>query len=225
MQPHLIFGLCANIAAMGELAGHERRGSLLWPARSALIGLMGAALGLRREDDFSRLEALEIAVAIFNVGTSLRDYHTVQTVPSTAVKAPNSRPQALVQAGPLRTNTTITYRDYRCGVFYGVAVQGEGLDTLAAALRRPQFTLYLGRKSCPLSAPTGAKVVTATDCELALSQLTPPPWLQGARAEVLITQGEGGAVIHDQAIDRGRWHFAPRQVLQTAADIRLGGIL
>ena len=60
MQPFLIFCLTANLGAMGELAGHERRGALTFPGRSAVIGLMAAALGIRREGDFSALEALEM---------------------------------------------------------------------------------------------------------------------------------------------------------------------
>ena len=79
MQPYLIFGLTASIGAMGELAGHERRGSMVWPVRSAILGLLGAALGIRRDGDFRALDALSLAVAVFDEGAALRDYHTVDT--------------------------------------------------------------------------------------------------------------------------------------------------
>lgn len=208
---------------MGELAGHERRGSLIWPARSAILGLLGAALGIRREGDFSALDALSISVAIFEAGVPLRDYHTIETVPSAAAKRPNSRPEALRDAKG-RTNTTITLRDYRAGVFYGVAVQGAGLETLQAALTRPHFTLYLGRKSCPLSAPPGAKIVQAETPAEALAHLTPPPWLcrGGAPlARMLIVDAEVGEQVHDRAIDRGLWHFAPRTFARQPVEIAL----
>lgn len=223
MQPFLIFGLSAGLAAMGELAGHERRGSLTWPGRSAILGLLGAASGIRREGDFSALDALDVSVAIFDAGVPLRDYHTIESVPSAAAKRPNSRPEALLAARG-RTNTTITLRDYRAGVFYGVAVQGEGLEPLCAALQKPQFTLYLGRKSCPLSAPPGAKTVLADTPEAALAHLTPPPWLaaRGAVvARILIVDAEPGEVVHDRPADRSLWHFAPRTIARRPVEIAL----
>ena len=212
MQPFLIFGLTASLGATGELAGHERRGTLPFPGRSAVVGLMGAALGIRRDGDFSALEALEVTVGVYDSGLPLRDYHTIETVPSAAVKTPNSRPEALRLARG-RTNTSITLRDYRAGPLYGVAVAGAGLDPLAAALNAPVFTLYLGRKSCPLAAPPGARVVQAATPEEALAQLILPPWRKGERLASLIVEDAAGEVVHDRAIDRARWHFAPRRML------------
>ena len=215
MQPYLVFTLSATLAAMGELAGHERRGALTWPGRSAILGLLGAALGVERDGDFSTLDALRVAVAVFEEGTPLRDYHTVQSVPSAAVRRPNSRPEALAAAG-LRTGTTITLRDYRAGALYGVAVWGGELAPLRDALAAPRFTLYLGRKSCPLSAPPGASIVDAEGPEEALASLVLPPWRQGATARWLMADAEPGDTHvdyrQDQPLDRRKWHFARRPV-------------
>lgn len=215
MRPHLVFTLAATLAAMGDLAGHERRGSLTWPGRSAILGLLGAALGVERGGDFSALDALRVAVAVFDEGALLRDYHTVQSVPSAAVRRPNSRPEALAASG-LRTGTTITLRDYRAGALYGVAVWGGDLAPLRDALAAPRFTLYLGRKSCPLSFPPGARLVEAEGPEAALAALVLPPWRQGATAHWLMTDAEPDDVHvehrQDQPLDRGAWHFARRPV-------------
>lgn len=211
MQPFLIFGLTASLGAMGELAGHERRGGLTFLGRSALIGLMGAALGIRRDGDFSALEALEITIGLHDTGAPLRDYHTIETVPSAAEKSPNSRPEVL-RAARGRTNTTITLRDYRAGPLFSVAVAGQGLAALASALNAPVFTLYLGRKSCPLAAPPGARLVQAEGAEDALKQMVLPPWRQKDRLQALVVEDPAGEVLHDQALDRARWHFAPRRV-------------
>jgi len=217
MQRYLIFSLTASLGAMGELAGHERRGSLVWPGRSAILGLLGAAMGIDRNGDFSALDTLDLAVAVFDSGTPLRDYNTVETVPSAAAKRPNSRPEALAAARG-RTNTTITLRDYRAGALYGVAVWGDGLKELATALRQPHYTLYLGRKSCPLAAPPGAKVVEAEHIEAALTQLDPPPWCRLDRqgrpitARTLICGADEGETVHDVPTNRRLWHFAPRRV-------------
>lgn len=215
MQPHLVFTLTATLGAMGDLAGHERRGSLPWPGRSAILGLLGAALGVRRDGDFSALDALGVAVAVFDDGTPLRDYHTIESVPSAAVRQPNSRPEALAAAG-LRATTTITLRDYRVGAFYGVAVWGGDLAPLRTALETPCFTLYLGRKSCPLSAPPAARIVDADGPEDALTALILPPWWPGGAAHWLMTDAEPGDAHveqrQDQPLDRKTWHFASRRV-------------
>lgn len=215
MQPHLIFTLTANLAAMGDLAGHERRGSLNWPGRSALIGLLGAALGRERTEDFSDLDALSLAVAVFDQGDPLRDYHSIETVPTAAAKKPNSRPQALLLANG-RTNTTITLRDYRTAPLYGVAVWGGALEPLRAALEKPEFTLYLGRKACPLAAPLGARIVEAESAEEALGGLILPPWRGGAAAWTLVVDAEKeerhAETRQDSPRDRRLWHFDARRV-------------
>lgn len=233
MQPYLVFTLAANLAAMGELAGHERRGSLGWPGRSAILGLLAAALGRRRTDDFSDLDALDLAVAIFDEGVPLRDYHTVETVPSAAVKRPNSRPEALRAAHPLQTNTTITLRDYRCGSVYAVAVWGGELEELAKRLREPVFTLYLGRKSCPLSAPPSPTVVLAPSPQAAVEHARLPNWLQFdqkgyprvARQMAIdaahVPDAKSIEEHHDQPLDRMLWHFAPRRVALCPVNIQL----
>lgn len=226
MPDHLVFTLAATLAAMGDLAGHERRGSLAWPGRSAILGMIGAALGLRRDDDFGPLDALRVAVAVFDDGAPMRDYHTVQTVPTAAVKRPNSRPEAL-RDGAGRLNTTITLRDYRAGVLFGVVLWGGDLAPLAEALNAPRFALYLGRKACTLSAPPGARVVDAETPESALRRLILPPWAQGRVGHVLIADAEPGdphvETRQDAPRDRARWHFATRHVAFRPVEIRPEG--
>lgn len=223
MREHLVFTLTAALGSMGDLAGHERRGSWAWPGRSAILGLCGAALGLRRDDDFAALNALGMAVATFASGEPLRDFHTVETVSSAAAKHPQSRAEAL-RLGKGRTDVTITLRDYRVGPLYGVALWGGDLAALKAALKRPVFTLYLGRKSCPLAAPLDPEIEKAPDAATALAtRLRLPPWRAGARASTIATEEDlpGGRVEtrHDRPTDRRAWHFAPREVRILACDI------
>lgn len=226
MTDHLVFTLSANLGAMGEFAGHERRGSLDWPGRSAIIGLLGAALGLRRTDDFSALEPLRMAVGIFGDTTPLRDYHTVQTVPTAKARRPQSRPQAMRDARD-GLNTIITLRDYRCTPLYGVALWGEEVDALLTrlqqALLRPTFVLYLGRKSCPLAAPLAPRIVSAPTPQEALAHIKLPPWRQGETAQRMAADDVVPAERHeqrqDQALDRQRWHFGPRRVAMLSVAI------
>ena len=155
-------------------------------------------------------------------------YHTVQTVPSAAVKSPQSRPQALREAGRKgKLNTTLTSRDYRTDCVFGVAVRGVALTELTNALQLPVFQPFLGRKSCPLAAPFDPQIVSADNPATALRSLRLPPWI-GARQMVEIVAEEGtdlGAPVrletrHDRAVDRDLWHFAQGRYAIAHPDIQ-----
>lgn len=220
MAEFLVFTLAAPMGAFGDLAGHERRGSNLWPGRSAILGLIGAALGVRRDDAEGQaaLDAWRVAVAVLHAGTALRDYHTVQTVPST-IKRPNSRREALAEArrkGIL--NTVLTSRDYLTDCAFSVAIWGgDDAPALEQALRQPVFVPYLGRKSCPLAAPMAPRLIEAADPVAALAGAQLPPWLPALRPLMIASDAFAGLAGReetrwDQPLDRSTWHFAPRSV-------------
>lgn len=241
MREHLVLTLSASLGSMGELAGHERRGGWSWPGRSSILGLCAAGLGIRRDGDFLPLDRLKMAVAIFDSGMPLRDFHTVQTVSRTVVKHPQSRGQAL-RLGRGQLDTTITLRDYRAGCLFGVALwRGDedaiSLSVLENALRQPRFTLYLGRKSCPLNAPLApVRIMAATASEALQTGLLLPPWWGEGTAAVrggvlgnhmiarqIATEEDGDTgqrlTRRDNPLDRRGWHFAPRQVRLAACEI------
>ena len=223
-MPHfLVFTLAAQIASFGDLAGHERRGGDMWPGRSALVGLIGGALGTRRDhhDGQKRLRALRFAVAAHDIGQPLRDYHTVQSVPST-IRRPATRADALRRgAAGQKLNTSITQRDYRMGVHYVVAVwdadESNDLADLARALERPRFVPYLGRKSCPLSLPMVPALIEAND---PVGALRSPSTVRRSAPRFVASDAfpgideRGGSVSwrHDDPLDRERWHFGVRPV-------------
>lgn len=220
MREYLVFTLTATLAAMGGPAGHERRGTETWPGRSAVLGILAAALGVRRNGDFSALDRLGLAIAVFEQGGYLRDWHTVQTVPTAAVKGPQTRAQALKAASSGNAlKTTITKRDYRVAPLYGVAVWDGDLDHLRQALETPVFTLYLGRKSCPLAFPVSPKIVRTDDPATALRNVELPSWCVKTRAEIMVSSPEDLNGLkakqvhmrHDDPIDREAWHFGLRE--------------
>ena len=158
MGDYLTFTLAAPMASFGALAGNERRGTLDRPGHSLLVGLIGAALGLRREDPQlpALSDAARFAVLQGSRGAPLRDYHTVQTVPSRRRTLHATRREAL-STGPVET-ALLTERDYVTDAlfFAAMTLDANAPVTLAdcqAALLNPHFTLYLGRKSCPLALP------------------------------------------------------------------------
>ena len=90
--------------------------------------------------------------------------------------------RAAIDAIGREINTTITVRDYRTDVAVAVAVWSRdgrwSLERVAAALRRPMFVLFLGRKSCPLAAPVHPRIVEAPDPVAALRDYAAPGWLR-----------------------------------------------
>ena len=185
MREHLVFLLSAPMASFGSYAGHERRGSGLVPLRSAVLGLLGAAIGIERNNKRGqdRLRSYSVAVQAFQRSVTLRDYQTVQTVPTTKARRPTSRRHALARAAG-SVNTIITIRDYRCDVLVGAAIWGDGhwkLETLAGCLRRPVYPLYLGRKSCPLAIPLNPRLYVAKDPVEAMAKIEVPEWLRFGR--------------------------------------------
>ena len=78
----LLFTLYAPMGSFGEIAVGERRMSWARPGRSAVFGLVAAALGIERADEAGHrnLETgLYFAVRTDAAGRPFIDYHTAQT--------------------------------------------------------------------------------------------------------------------------------------------------
>ncbi|MBA2780719.1 type I-E CRISPR-associated protein Cas5/CasD [Billgrantia kenyensis] len=169
MPRHLVFRLYAPMASWGEAAVGETRPTATYPGRSAILGLVGAALGIRRDDDEGQRrlrKGLQVAVKQRSPGLLLRDYHTVQVPPSQAKVTHRTRREEL--SVPKETlNTILSSRDYRCDGLWSVAIRLTPeavwtLEELTTALEKPRFPLYLGRKACPLAAPLVPTVIEAS---------------------------------------------------------------
>lgn len=166
----LIFQLQAPLSSWGDVAVGEYRPTADYPSQSAIHGLLGAALGIERDDEEAQgalRTGLRMAVGVLDQGRLLRDYHTSQVPSRSDLK---KRPHA-VRRDELRIpkedlNTILSSRDYRQNAASLVAVQPlarspYSLRELAAALAAPRFVLYLGRKSCPPAAPLHPCVLDA----------------------------------------------------------------
>lgn len=159
----LAFRLFGPLAAWGTgEAGETDRPSAGHPGRSAVFGLLAAALGLRREDEAAQAGlagSYRLAVAASGARRVLRNYRTVQTVePDRRQRKAGfvSRKHALETGAGV--HTMITRRDYLQDGLWRVFLAPRRApayspDDLAAALRRPVFELYLGRRDCPLALP------------------------------------------------------------------------
>lgn len=169
----LVFTLAAPMMAFGEIAVDERRGTAPRPTRSAVLGLLAAALGLDRSDprQLALADGYDMAVRIDRAGRRLADYHTVQVPPSSAInkaakqlgRRPSTRAEELA-VGDL--GTKLTRRDYLTDAAFTVLIAARDtaplpLVELAVALERPSWRLSAGRRSCPLGLPPAPRVVAA----------------------------------------------------------------
>lgn len=167
MTRFLIFRLYGPLAAWGDIAIGQKRGVSRIPSRSGILGLLGAALGLQRNDPHqdSLHSDYGIATRTEGDGTLLVDYHTAQTVDHAGVtKCPAHTRREEILVGYRNLNTILSSREYWSDLLYTVAVWPRrkalwSLDTLQTALRTPHFPLCLGRRSCPVGLPLSPTII------------------------------------------------------------------
>lgn len=229
MRDYLLFRLYGPLAAWGDIAVGEYRPSFAHPGKSAIIGLLAAALGIRRDEEKRQktlAESCSFAVRVDSMGMLLRDYHTTQ-VPSAKKGAVHYTRRSELATKKNELNTILSSRDYRCDAAYTVAMTvADGspytVPQLVAALAKPVFTLYLGRKSCPLAMPLQPQVVNAATLRDALAALPPVEELSGivqkGDAMVFWEDDTASGLERQQVItrrdkprSRKRWQFSERR--------------
>ena len=174
MCDYLLFCLYGPMVSWGDIAVGECRPIFSHPSKSAVIGLLAAALGICREEEERQrclADSCSFAVRVDSMGIILRDYHTSQ-VPSMrkGIVHHTRRSELSVED----QNTILSSRNYRCDAAYTVAISvsddaPHSVQELAAALRNPAFALYLGRKSCPLSLPLQPQIINKPTLREALN--------------------------------------------------------
>lgn len=165
---YLVFRLYGPMASWGEMAVGEARHSATYPGKSAVAGLLGAALGIRREqhDLLQQLVSdYKQAVKLVSSGRLLKDYHTAQAPDSVGKFRYRTRRDEVIH-GHDRLGTILSSREYRTDAQALVALQPVAnakwtLHEIKQALLTPKFHLYLGRKSCPLAAPLDPQIIEA----------------------------------------------------------------
>lgn len=227
----LIFQLYGPLASWGAPAVGETRPSSDHPGRAALLGLLAAALGIRRDDgpDQEALaSSVRFAVKQYSAGRLMRDYHTVQ-VPGRAKNARYFTRKDELAVPKDKLNTVLSSREYRQDGLWQVAIllnehSDWNLEELEAALRAPVFTPYLGRKACPLAVPLAPQKVEASGLREAFAAVSPRiceqqrRWLQLPESVDFYWEGDAGDIDiqdtrqpADELISRERWQFGTRQ--------------
>lgn len=132
-----------------------------FPTRSAIIGILGAASGITRDNHeqlFNLSNKLKIAVQVNKSGQKIVDYHTVQNFRS--------------PVGKIQKGTKPTYREYWCDSqhTFAITAETETIQLLTDRVKSPVFTLFQGRKSCPLTRPLFDSVLEIDNPANALKQ-------------------------------------------------------
>ncbi|CCI86097.1 crispr-associated protein [Lactobacillus pasteurii DSM 23907 = CRBIP 24.76] len=131
------------------------RTTSMFPSKSAVLGMIAAAFGYRRDDRrIEQFNDLLFATRADQVGAVMTDYQVVEYKPG---------------------KNKLTYRDYLQDSVFMVAVGGDEqlIDQISYALKHPAFQLALGRRS---NCPAGVLKIEEFLNQTPLEVLKTLPW-------------------------------------------------
>jgi CRISPR system Cascade subunit CasD len=173
----LVLKLAGPLQAWGTDSRFVQRHTRNGPSKSGILGLLAAALGRRRIDPLEELLQLRFGVRHDQPGVITRDFQTAASLDRMRV-------------------LPLTHRYYLSDAVFVAAVEGDSdlIASVADALRRPRFPLYLGRRSCPPASPVYQSVVSgdlrevlkSTDPDRGIPWAASATWRRRQRAEVML---------------------------------------
>ena len=204
----LLLRLAAPLQAWGADSKFETRKTAREPTKSGVIGLLAAALGLRRDETepLTRLAQLRFGVRVEREGQLLVDFHMARNEE--------------------KDRSYVTYRHYLEDAVFLVGLESEDtalLQELAEALTHPVFPLYLGRRCCPPTLPLCLGVRPGSLQEVLQAE---PPLCPGRQSRILLDADPlepGTAVQRDVPVSfdprhRQYGYRSARELWQTMPD-------
>ena len=182
-KQYLILVLQAPLIAYGDEAIDRRRPTDRFPGLAMLTGMLGNALGYRRQDA-NELEDLQRRIAYAARSESshpqsgIRDFHTAQLGIDDRAWTTYGKPEG--RAGDRKSAQVTEPRE----VYYLVETtsvvaltlrapsKAPSLEELAEAVKRPARPLFIGRKCCIPERPLFERIINAESATEAL-YLTP----------------------------------------------------
>lgn len=128
-MPTLLLQIKAPMVSWGDSSRFTSRHTRLEPTKSAVIGLLCAALGRPRSESVADLARLRMGVRVDSEGVLHCDFHTVI---------------GAIKSSGAKGDTSVSYRYYLSDAHFFVALEGEDcsfLEQLDLALQRPVSTL------------------------------------------------------------------------------------
>lgn len=163
----LTIKLTAVLQSWGNEALYNYRTSTHLPTKSAIIGMLAAALGYERNDPrIKALDTLRFAVRVDQPGHSMTDFHMVHYYKNAEKKTGAS--------------AKVTYRQYYADAIYLVALTGQDndMEKLEYALHHPVFPLYFGRRA---NVPSGVLKTKLYDTDNPIDMLKKAVWEASTR--------------------------------------------
>lgn len=182
MREFLILKLQGPMQAWGEHSFEGLRPSANFPTRSGVLGLLGACLGIKRNERHKLQELADSIGMAVRVDTRILsrkdgssrklglvkaiDYHTIQDARS--VYEGRKKPHQTIQ----------TWREYLYDAEFTIALWNHqnavvSLEQLEKSAKQPIFTPYLGRRSCPVARPLFQELLESLNSFEALKKVAP----------------------------------------------------
>lgn len=212
-MPTLLLRLQGPLQSWGTTSRFDERDTQLEPSKSGVLGLLCAALGRDRHEPVGDLAALRMGVRVDREGVPMRDYQTATGV----LRASDAK------ADPDRT--VVSPRFYLSDAAFLVGLEAAEMGQLVLlhqALRRPVWTLALGRKGFAPSAPVYLHDGLVNEpLEQALQAYVFPDRPRGSRRMRLVLEHPTeGATRFDQPVAPfSQRRFGPRFVVSTELDL------
>lgn len=137
----VLLKLSGPMQSWGTSSHFVTRNTDYYPSKSAVIGIIAASFGYRRDEDekIKKLNDLDFAVRVDQVGVLRQDYQI----------ASKYNEDWIIK------DTYLTYRYYLEDSVFVVALSSEDekwMDEIIYALKHPYFQQFMGRRSCPVPA-------------------------------------------------------------------------
>ena len=190
----LLLRLAAPLQAWGSDSKFNIRNTEREPTKSGVIGMIAAAMGIQRNDPPELLEPLaklKFGIRVDREGKLLKDFHMVHE----------------------KKASHLTERYYLSDAVFLAALSSDDtelLNIIAAALKKPVYPLFLGRRSCP---PTLPIVIGLRDGELIdtlkeepdIADMTVPA---GAKASkrLIFDADSDGRIVQDVPVSFSQLH-------------------
>ena len=187
------------LQSYGTSSHFQTRYTDYYPSKSAVLGLLAACLGYRRDEEekLRELSTLKFAVRIDQQGGLLKDYHIAIT-DKEIVEIPK---------------TYVTNRYYLEDALFVVALSGmdELIDTLTKSIKSPYFQPFMGRRSLPVPVD----FFLGESAEDILDSLRNLPWQaapwykkkkgkQGVREKISLEVYVDEEILKDEKISRSK---------------------
>lgn len=184
-MPTLLLRLAGPMQSWGTDSRFGVRDTRREPSKSGVIGLLAAALGVRRDDDerLARLAPLRLGARVDHVGKMAQDFHTAG-----GGKLPGRKHYGVIKASGSKGDTVISTRHYLADAEFLAGLESHDealLRELDRALEAPVWPPFLGRRAFACTPPLRLGVVES-DVETALRGL---PWVSWGDRDTLPANG------------------------------------